>query len=56
MTRVGAFLPDTPRRRPATVVLLIALLAAALFSTADAGHDSAKLLDQARDRHHARPI
>jgi Zn-dependent protease with chaperone function len=54
--RVRALLAEAPRRRPTIAALLIALLAAALLSTAEAGRDSAQLLDQARDHYHARPI
>jgi hypothetical protein len=54
--RVRALLADAPRRRPAVAALLIALLTAALLSTAEAGRDSSQMLDQARDHYHARPI
>ncbi|HZE34213.1 MAG TPA: M48 family metalloprotease [Actinoallomurus sp.] len=54
--RVRALLADTPPRRPATATLLIALLAASLLSSAEAGRDSAQLLTQARDHYHARPV
>ncbi|GAA4481825.1 hypothetical protein GCM10023191_001200 [Actinoallomurus oryzae] len=54
--RVRALLAGTPRRRPAIAALLLALLTAALLSTAEAGRDSAQQLDQARDHYHARPI
>lgn len=54
--RVRALLADAPRRRPIVAALLIALLTAALLSTAEAGRDSTKMLDQARDHYHARPI
>jgi hypothetical protein len=54
--RVRALLAGAPRRRPAIAALLLALLTAALLSTAEAGRDSAQQLDQARDHYHARPI
>jgi hypothetical protein len=54
--RVRALLAETPPRRPATATLLIALLAASLLSSAEAGRDSAQLLTQARDHYHARPV
>lgn len=54
--RVRALLGGTPRHRPVTSAALLALLAACLFSAADAGQDSAQLLDHARDHYTARPL
>lgn len=54
--RVHALLAGAPPRRPITIALLAATLAASLLSATEAGHDTAGLFGQARDGYHSAPL